>query len=189
MKHRKLNSSFKLLLGAQFLGAFNDNVFKIIICLLGIQLISGQREAAAFVSIVGALFVIPFIVFSPLAGYLADRYRKRNVIVIMKAVELLIMVLGLYALMANNLVVLCVILFLMASQSAFFSPAKYGILPELLSEGQISRGNGYLQMFTFSAIILGSAFGGRIKEVFDPSVWMTSIILIALSVIRSTSPN
>ncbi|MBU1087936.1 MAG: MFS transporter [Candidatus Omnitrophica bacterium] len=183
MKNRKLNASFKSLLGAQFLGAFNDNAFKIIISLLGIQLISATSQSAAFVSIIGALFVIPFIVFSPLAGYLADRYRKRNVIVIMKIGELLIMTLGLWGLMTKNLIFLCVILFLMAAQSAFFSPAKYGILPEILSESQISRGNGYLQMFTFTAIILGSAFGGKIKEVFDPNIWMVSIILIGLSII------
>ncbi len=183
MKNAKINASFKALLGVQFLGAFNDNAFKIIISLLGIQLISGARQSAAFVSLVGALFVVPFIIFSPLAGYLADRFRKRDVIVIMKAAELLIMVLGLWGLLSKNLIFLCVILFLMAVQSAFFSPSKYGILPELLDEGQISRGNGYLQMFTFSAIILGSAFGGKIKEVFDPDVWRASVILIALSLI------
>jgi len=183
MKNKSLDSSFKFLLGAQFLGAFNDNAFKIIISLLGIQLISGMRDSAAFVSSVGALFIIPFIIFSPLAGYIADRYRKRNIIVIMKAVELIIMIFGLWALMTQNLFFLCVMLFLMAAQSAFFSPSKYGILPEILSEKQISRGNGYLQMFTFTAIILGSAFGGKIKEVFEPNFWMASIILIILSVI------
>ncbi len=175
------NRSLKALLTTQFLGAFNDNAFKIIISLLGIQLITGERQSAAFVSIVGALFVLPFIVFSPLAGYLADRYRKRNVIVAMKIVELGIMILGLWALLSNNLVLLCLSLFLMATQSAFFSPSKYGILPEILDERDLSRGNGYLQMFTFIAIILGSAFGGRIKEIFTPDVWKASIILIALS--------
>ncbi|MBU1043587.1 MAG: MFS transporter [Candidatus Omnitrophica bacterium] len=183
MKTKNLDASFKSLLGTQFLGAFNDNAFKIIISLLGIQLISSARQSAAFVSIIGALFVIPFIIFSPLAGYLADRYRKRNIIVIMKIAELLIMLLGLWGLLTHNLVFLCAILFLMAAQSAFFSPAKYGILPEILSEAEISRGNGYLQMFTFSAIILGSAFGGKIKQAFDPNIWMVSIILIALSML------
>ncbi|MFH1777316.1 MAG: MFS transporter [Candidatus Omnitrophota bacterium] len=177
------NRSLKALLVTQFLGVFNDNAFKIIISLLGIQLITGERQSAAFVSIVGALFVLPFIVFSPLAGYLADRYKKRNVIVVIKIVELVIMVMGIYALGSKNLILLCLILFFMTTQSAFFSPAKYGILPEILDEKNLSRGNGYLQMFTFVAIILGSAFGGRIKEIFAPDVWKASIILITLSVL------
>ncbi len=177
-----LNRSLKSLLTTQFLGAFNDNAFKIIISLVGIQLITDARQGAAFVSLVGALFILPFIIFSPLAGYLADRYRKRNIIVVMKIAELAIMGLGLIALLSGNLILLVVILFFMATQSAFFSPAKYGILPEILTEGQLSQGNGYLQMLTFTAIILGNAFGGKMKEIFSPDVWKILIILIILSV-------
>ena len=177
------STGFRFFLATQFLGAFNDNAFKIIISLLGIQLIAGERQGAAFVSIVGALFVLPFIVFSPLAGFLADRYRKRNVIVAMKIVELVIMAFGMYALWSKNLILLVFILFCMATQSAFFSPSKYGILPEILDEKNLSRGNGFLQMFTFVAIILGSAFGGKMKEIFSPDVWKTSFILIGLSIL------
>jgi len=178
-----LNRSLKSLLSVQFLGAFSDNAFKVIISLLGIQLIVNARQETAFISMAGALFVLPFIIFSPLAGFLADRYKKRNVIVAMKALELIIMIFGLWALLTKNLILLMIVLFCMAAQSAFFSPSKYGILPEILSERQLSQGNGYLQMFTFTAIILGSAFGGKIKEMFDPHVWKASIILITLSAV------
>ncbi|MDD5070421.1 MAG: acyl-[ACP]--phospholipid O-acyltransferase [Candidatus Omnitrophica bacterium] len=182
-KEKISNKSFKFLLVTQFLGAFNDNAFKIIISLMGIQLIFNVDSRAGFVSMVGALFVIPFILFSPVAGYLADKFSKRDVIVSMKIFELMIMVLGLIALIKANLIFLCAVLFLMSAQSAFFSPAKYGLLPEILPNKNLSRGNGYLQMFTFIAIILGSAFGGRIKEVVGAQVWRCSLILILLSVL------
>jgi len=181
---RSLNKTgFKALLATQFLGAFNDNAFKIIISLMGVQLIADQTQAASFVSLVGILFVVPFILFSPLAGFLADRFRKRNIIVSMKVFELAIMIIGGFALASQNLILLCVVLFCMAAQSSLFSPSKYGILPEMLDESEISQGNGQVALFTFVAIILGSSLGGRLKDIFSPGLWRVSIVLAAISVV------
>ena len=151
------------------------------VSLLGIQLIGAGTKAALFVSIVGAIFVLPFIIFSPLAGYCADRFPKRNVIVSMKAAELMIMVLGLWAFIGKDLTFICVVLFLMAIQSAFYSPAQYGLLPELVEESRLSRGNGYLQMATFTAIIIGTACGSRLKEMLGPQIWKASLLFMGLS--------
>lgn len=184
MKEKNCSSqSFKSLMVTQFLGAFNDNAFKIIISLMAIRLLPSGPQGTQFVSIIGALFIIPFIIFSPYAGFCADRFAKRNIIVGAKIAEIIIMVLGLIALVSGNLIFLCVVLFLMATQSAFFSPAKYGILPEMVDDSELSRGNGYLQMWTFLAIILGTAAGGRMLAAFTGRVWYSSYIIIFLSLI------
>lgn len=181
------SASFKGLMGAQFLGAFNDNAFKILISFFLIQILPTPESAARFISLIGALFIIPFIIFSPYAGHFADRYKKRNVIVITKLAEIAIMTLGLFSLLTGNVVFICLVLFLMAAQSAFFSPAKYGILPEILDSENLSKGNGYLQMFTFLAIILGSAFGGQMSQMFKSNIYVASYILIFLAVIGTVA--
>ena len=86
--------SFKAFIFAQFLGAFNDNAFKIVISLFTLRVFTDPAVHAKFMSFIGALFIIPFIVFSPYAGQLADRYPKRNIIIGMKFVEIIVMLLG-----------------------------------------------------------------------------------------------
>lgn len=174
--------SFRGLMVAQFLGAFNDNAFKILISLFVIRILPAEA-ATRFISLIGALFIVPFIIFSPYAGFFADRFKKRDVIVVTKIAEIIIMVLGLFALMHGNLIGIAFILFLMTTQSAFFSPAKYGILPEMLNNENLSKGNGYLQMWTFLAIILGSAFGGQMSSVFHEKIYYASYGLILIAII------
>lgn len=175
--------SFKALLVTQFFGAFNDNAFKIIISLLALKTITGSEAGANLISSVGALFIIPFIIFSPYAGFCADKFSKRNVIVSMKIAEAVIMSMGFWALTSNNVLVYCIVLFFMATQSALFSPSKYGILPEILEDNELSRGNGYLQMWTFLAIILGTACGGQIIEVFRNNIYFVPGIFLFFSVV------
>lgn len=181
------SKSFKALMVTQFLGAFSDNAFKIIISLFAMRILVDPRAHAQFVSIVGALFIIPFLIVSPYAGYFADKFRKRNIIVLVKIAEIVIMTLGFFALSSGSLVFMCVILFLMAAQSAFFGPAKYGILPELLDESSLSQGNGFMQMWTFLAIILGTACGGQLITLFSANVQYSSFILILLGVAGTIS--
>ncbi|MBN1794866.1 MAG: MFS transporter [Candidatus Omnitrophica bacterium] len=174
--------SFQGLMVTQFLGAFNDNAFKVVVSLLALRNMPQTAEGAQFVSMIGALFIIPFILFSPYAGFLADRFSKRSVIIAAKIAEALVMGLGFFALASGNLLGLCAVLFLLSAQSAFFSPAKYGILPEILDNAELSKGNGYLQMWTFLAIIFGTACGGQIVTIFF-DISYASIFFIFISAV------
>ena len=89
------SNSFKAFMTTQFLGAFNDNAFKIIVSLFALRLFSDPAVHAKFMSLIGALFIIPFVVCSPYAGQIADRFSKRNIIISMKAFEVVVMILGL----------------------------------------------------------------------------------------------
>ncbi len=159
------SKSFKGLMVAQFFGAFNDNAFKVLISLFVLRTLAPE-SAVQFISLIGALFILPFILFSPFAGFLSDRFKKRDVIVTTKLIEIAIMIFGYFAMASGNLYWIASTLFLLATHSAFFSPAKYGIMPEVLDTEELSKGNGYLEMWTFLAIILGSAYGGQISHVF-----------------------
>ncbi len=115
------------------------------------------------------VFALPFIIFSGFAGYLSDRFRKRDIIVGSKWAEIAIMLFGMLAFLAfrafgyNGLLV---VLFLMGTQSAFFGPGKYGILPEMLRERDLPRANGVILMTTFLAIIFGTALAGLLNDFF-----------------------
>lgn len=173
--------SFKALMVAQFIGAFNDNAFKIIVSLLAIKMAASPEAASMFVSMIGLIFIVPFVIFSPYAGIIADRFPKRSIIIAMKAVEILNMLFAAWALSVGNIWFLCFVLFLLMIHSAFFSPAKYGILPEILKEEELSRGNGFIQMWTFVAVIAGTAVGGKLLEIFSAKVYLTALVMAALS--------
>lgn len=175
--------SFKALMVAQFIGAFNDNAFKIIISLLAIKMLASPEAAAKFVSFIGLIFMLPFVIFSPYAGMIADRFPKRSILVTLEGVKFLNMILAFFSLLSGNLWFSCFVLFLLMVESAFFSPAKYGILPEILKEQELSRGNGFLQMWTFIAIIAGTATGGRLLEVFGDRVYLAALILVILAAV------
>src|SRR5262249_30673627 len=145
-------------LWTQFLGAFNDNVFKIVVILLAAT--TPGRDSTRDVAIAGALFIAPFLLFSGYAGDIADRYSKRRVLVTMKIFEIVAMALAIPALASGRFVLHMAVLFLMGTQATFFSPAKYGIVPEIVADEDLSRANGLLEMSTFLAIVLGTAIGG-----------------------------
>ena len=105
------------------------------------------------------VFILPFLLFSGYAGQLADVYSKRTVLVVTKSLEIVAAGLGLFAFMAGHLNLTYAVLFLIALQATFFSPAKYGILPEMLPDRDLSRANGVLEMSTFVAIVAGTAIG------------------------------
>ncbi len=134
-------------------------------------------------AVVGALFALPFILFSMAGGYLADRFSKRSVAIGTKIAEIAIMVLAALALWWNEPLLLLTTVFLMGAQSAFFGPTKYGLLPELLPERKLSWGNGVIELGTFLAIVGGTIGGGWLFEVFTGKHIWTGGILIALAVI------
>lgn len=153
--------SFVALLVTQFLVAFNDNMFRWLIVPIGKVYI----EPAKALQWGGIAFLAPFVVFAGIAGYFADRYGKRDVMVACKFAEIVIMVLGTAAILSGNVWAMFVVLFLMGAQSAFFSPSKYGSIPELVRTEHISSANGWIGMTTFMAIIGGTAAGGMLFDV------------------------
>lgn len=150
------SASFHWLNATQFLGALNDNVFKLFVIFFLISVLGGQ-SANDVVFKAGAFFTLPFLIFTPWAGWLADRYCKRTIIVTAKVLEMVVMVVALSGYYLRRPDILYAALFLMSAHSSLFSPSKYGVIPELVPRDQLSRANGLLVMFTYVAIILGTA--------------------------------
>ena len=144
--------SFKALVAAQFVSAFSDNLFKVIVSFYAIQILLSAGEVTRFVSIIGILFILPFVVFSPFGGYLADRFYKRNVIVVMFGIKVLMALMACWGLYKGNLWFLTFILFTFEIDSALFGPSRSGLLAEILNDEELSKGNGFMQMATFGGI-------------------------------------
>jgi acyl-[acyl-carrier-protein]-phospholipid O-acyltransferase / long-chain-fatty-acid--[acyl-carrier-protein] ligase len=169
-------------LWTQFLGAFNDNLFKIVVSLVAVHAAAGADSGLAL-SIVGAIFIVPFLLFSGYAGQVADIYSKRTVLVVTKSLEIVAATLGLFAFLSGHLGIAYGVLFLIALQATFFSPAKYGILPEILPDRDLSRANGLLEMSTFVAIVAGTAAGSFMFDYWRSRLWMVGIVVMAAAVV------
>src|SRR6185295_864176 len=169
-------------LWTQFLGAFNDNLFKIVVSMLAVHLVTADR-AGHELSIVSGVFILPFLLFSGYAGQLADVYSKRTVLVVSKSLEIVAATLGLAAFFFGHLQLTYAVLFLIALQATFFSPAKYGILPEVLPDRDLSRANGVLEMSTFVAIVLGTAVGGYLFEKSHDHLWVIGVLVVGVAVL------
>jgi acyl-[acyl-carrier-protein]-phospholipid O-acyltransferase/long-chain-fatty-acid--[acyl-carrier-protein] ligase len=169
-------------LWTQFLGAFNDNLFKIVVSMVAIHAAT-QAASGRQLSIVGAIFILPFLLFSGYAGQLADIYSKRTVLVVTKSLEILATALGLVAFATGHLQLTYVTLFLIAVQATFFSPAKYGILPEVLPDSDLSRANGVLEMSTFAAIVIGTALGSVLFDAWKDRLWIIGVIVVVVAIV------
>ncbi len=181
------------LLIAQFCGAFNDNAWKLMVALLAIRQLaatiapgpefetaSQTQTALAFV-----VFTLPLALVSIVSGVLADRVSKRTVIVLMKSVEVLLMSAATVALWINPAggILPLIVLGGMGIHSALFSPAKYGILAELLPHERLAAGNGQLEMWTFLAILTGTAAPGILLSVTGSAIWLAPVLLAVFSLI------
>ncbi|HWO43911.1 MAG TPA: MFS transporter, partial [Candidatus Eisenbacteria bacterium] len=170
---------FSCFFWTQFLGAFNDNLYKMILSLLALDVTSAAGSRGFYISLIGFLFILPFALFSGYAGQLADIYSKRTVLIAVKIFEIFAMALGWVAFLYGRIEPMLGVVFLMGLHSTFFSPAKYGILPEMLPEEELSRGNGLLEMSTFMAIILGTSLGGLIYGAWkDHLGWIGAMLTI-----------
>lgn len=170
----------------QFLGAFNDNLFKQLILLLSIT-VAADGVAEDNQGTATLIFSLPFLLVTGIAGYLSDRFPKRAIIVLCKIAEIVVMALGALAFLtysrSNNLTFLYVVLFLMGAQSGFFGPAKYGILPEMLRDDDLPRANGLMLMTTFIAIIMGTVVAGEILDYFPNTIWVGSSACVLIAVV------
>src|SRR5579863_5506433 len=161
------NSGFQAFLWTQFLGAFNDNVYKIIVSMRAVHV--AAKSSSEYLALAGAVFVIPFLLFSGYSGHLADAVSKRKVLISVKAFEIFAMTLGFAAFFSDRIELMLVVLFLMALHSTIFSPAKYGIVPEMLPDKELSRANGLLEMTTFMAIVLGTSLSSFLYDFWTPA--------------------
>lgn len=153
---------FSAFFAAVFFSAFNDNFFKNAVVLL-----IGATGASAFglspeemITACTAVFILPFFGLSATAGQIADHYEKTRLIRIIKAAEIPIMMLAAYGFAEGDIIVLLAALFAMGAQSAFLGPIKYGVLPELVSTGDLVVGNALVEMGSFVAILIGTIGGG-----------------------------
>jgi acyl-[acyl-carrier-protein]-phospholipid O-acyltransferase/long-chain-fatty-acid--[acyl-carrier-protein] ligase len=178
----RLSPSFHWLNATQFLGALNDNLFKLLVSFFLIRSL-GTARSSEVAGVAGLLFALPFLLFTPAAGVLADRYSKRTILVAAKALEIVVMGLGAVAFLAGSAPMLYGVLFLMTAQSALFGPAKYGIIPELVDRAQLSLANSRVVAATYLAIIFGT-FGAPVAVTLAgnriaPVAWVCVAIAIA----------
>lgn len=175
-------SGLQSFLWTQFLGALNDNLYKIVVTLLAADLAISAGGGSGYLPLVAAVFILPFVIFSGYAGHLADVFSKRNVLVVTKVFEILAMILAFFAFFTERIELMVGIVFLMGIQSTFFSPAKYGILPEMLPDRDLSRANGLLEMSTFLAIILGTWLGGEMLAAWNDRLGLIGLVLVGIAV-------
>jgi acyl-[acyl-carrier-protein]-phospholipid O-acyltransferase/long-chain-fatty-acid--[acyl-carrier-protein] ligase len=158
--------SLYFLNAAQFGGVLNDNIFKLVIAFLLID-IQGKQHASSILSTAGAIFVIPFLLFSSAAGVIADRFSKQRLLVGMKIAEMMIMVLAIFAFGFKSSWGSYCLLFLLSTHSAMFGPSKYAIISELVPSDRISRANGLVTSFTYLGVIVGTFLASFLTEMTD----------------------
>ena len=145
----------------QFLGAFNDNLFRTSMVMLVIYgIYRDATQEATFSAVAGALFILPFFLLSALAGQLADSSDKAKIVRIVKTAEILIMVIGAVGLLLHNVPLLLLALTAMGVHSTFFGPIKYAILPQHLHDGEVLGGTGLVEAGTYIGILGGTLLGG-----------------------------
>ena len=181
-----MSPSFQGLLWTNWLTAINDNVFRWFVIGVGKTFVSPSEHGN--ILMFGTLcFVLPYMLFASPAGWLADRFRKRDVIIGCKVAEIVVMTLGVVALLMDSIYLLMGAVVLMGTQSALFAPAKIGTIPELLSERDISKGNGIFNLATLSAVIIGMSLGGWLADIAghhgQKKIWLTAMVLIGIATV------
>ncbi len=178
---RSWQRGFWSLIVTQFQGAFSDNALKylVIYLIIGMGLSEAQRDFWA--SLVSVLFALPYVLFSMSGGFLADRLSKRSVTIGTKLMEIGVALVALVGLATGNLVLQCSAIFLISTQAALFGPSKYGLLPELLPEKELSWGNGIIELGTFVGIISGTMAAGYMSEGLQGRQAWSGVIFIALA--------
>jgi acyl-[acyl-carrier-protein]-phospholipid O-acyltransferase/long-chain-fatty-acid--[acyl-carrier-protein] ligase len=188
------NRGFGFLNVTQFFNAFNDNLLKQ-------MLIFGTATGGLWASQIGEggqaiaslCLAVPFVLLSGFAGQFSDRYSKRTVMVTAKTGEVVIGIVALAGFLLVNLWLVITAMVLISIQSTFFSPAKYGILPEITEEKLLSRANGTINMFTYIAAILGGAAGGPLYDMYAPDtvkdselvavLWLPGVLILVIGIL------
>jgi len=167
----------------QSLGAFNDNVYRQAIIGLLFYLGVSQEEQSLYTTLAPAIFILPYFLFSALAGQIAEKLEKSRLIVITTTMEIAIMSLAAVGFLTQSMPVLLVALFCTGLQSTLFGPVKYSVLPSVLRPEELTGGNGLVEMGTSMSILTGMISGGIIFTLagsFGPVVAATAVIALAI---------
>ncbi len=168
---------FLPLFATQFLNAFNDNFYKMaMVILVTFSIYRDPTTEASFNALAAGLFILPYVLFSALAGELADSRDKARIIRICKTAEIVIMCVGAAAIWLQNVPLMLATLFAMGTQSTFFGPIKYAILPQHLERDDVLVGTGWVEAGTYVAILLGTIVGGLLPTSYA----IVGIIITAL---------
>lgn len=173
---------FWSLMFTQFQGAFSDNALRWLVIFPVLASVSlSEADKQSFASQASLLFALPFLLFSSIGGWMADRFSKRSVMIGVKIAEIGIMLFAAAALAWDKQTMPLAAICLMGIHSTFFAPAKYGVMPEVLPASKLSRGNGILELLTFVGIILGTFAGGWLAEGLAGREGWSGILLAALA--------
>ena len=165
-----------------FSGAANDNLFKFAFTVMvTYQLSVGWLPPAMAGLVIGALFILPFLLFSATSGQLTDKIEKTRMIRFVKNLEIGIMLLAAWGFMSANVPVLLGCTFLMGLHSTLFGPVKFAYLPQVLSERELTGGNGMVEMGTFVAILMGNVVGGLLVAVPQVGPTYVAVACVALA--------
>jgi 1-acyl-sn-glycerol-3-phosphate acyltransferase len=164
----------------QLLGAFNDNVYKnaLVILVAYHAAAYSSLDPNLLTNLAAGVFILPFVLFSASAGQIADKFDKSAVIRVIKAIEIVIMMVAAAGLLMQNLALLFAALFLLGLHSTFFGPVKYAILPQALTPAELIGGNGMVEMGTFVAILAGTLVAGVLVALDGGIAWICALILL-----------
>lgn len=164
----------------QFLGAFNDNLFKNALVILITYQFSHfiAMKSSELTALAAGVFILPFFLFSATAGQLADKLERSKLVRYTKLVELALAIIAIFAFYLQSISLLLFVLFLLGAQSSFFGPLKYALLPDLLKENELIAGNGFIEAGTFLAILLGTALGGLAIALKLGEFYVAALMLI-----------
>src|SRR5215212_9890945 len=165
-------------------GAANDNLFKFAFTVMvTYQLQVAWMPPALAGLVIGALFILPYLLFSATSGQLADKYDKRSLILFVKWLEIGIMLIAAWGFFTANVIVLLACTFLMGLHSTLFGPVKFAYLPQHLGERELTGGNGMVEMGTFVAILLGQVAGGLLVAIPEVGRHYVAFGCIAVAVL------
>lgn len=175
---------FAPLFGTQFLGAFNDNLFKnTLAVLLTFQAAEWTSISSALLApLIGAVFILPFFLFSGLAGELADKYDKARLSRIVKVWEIFLMLIATAGFVTHSFITLMIVVFGMGMHSTLFGPIKYSIIPQHMGENELVSANALVESGTFAAILLGTLIGGVLSGIENGGV-IAGVASIAVAII------
>ncbi|MES2728963.1 MAG: MFS transporter [Pseudomonadota bacterium] len=177
-----LPRSFWFLFAVQFISALSDNIYRnALLIFVTFVLLAGQENSVPIVSLASALFILPFFLFSGMAGRWADRSHQDRAVRTLKAIEIPLMAVAMMALASGAIPIILGALFLLGTQAAFFGPLKYSLLPRLLPSSSLTVGNGYVEAATFIAILIGTILGG-VLIVLPQGIIYVGVLLGTLAI-------